>query len=105
MVRVEDGALYPGEIGVGLKAQVTAAGAAQESVIWPWNPPAALALIIRLAELPGATVALCAERFREKFGLPTATAGTRLANTAVVLPPAEKLGWVPLPPGKKRVPA
>ena len=97
MVRVEDEALDPGEIVVGLKAQVTPAGAVQESVIWPLNPPAVLALIIRLAELPGATVALYAERFREKFGLLTAAAGTRLANTAVVLPPAGKLGWVPLP--------
>ena len=56
------------------------------------NPPAALALIIRFAEPPRATVRLWAERLREKSGLPTAAVGTRLANTLVVLPPAGKLG-------------
>ena len=55
---MEDDVLDPGEIVVGLNAQVRPAGGAQESVIWPLNPPAALALIIRLAELPGATESL-----------------------------------------------
>jgi hypothetical protein len=50
------------------------------------NPPTAAALIVRLAEPPGATVALWAERLREKFAVPTAAAGTRLANTLVALP-------------------
>jgi len=97
MVKVEDDALDPGEIVVGLKAQLTPAGAAQESMIWPLNPPTALAPIIRLAEPPGMTVTLWAERFREKPGPLTAAAGTRLENTLVVLPPAGKLGWLPPP--------
>jgi len=97
MVKVEEDVLEPGEIVVGLKAQLKPAGAEQESAIWPLNPPTALALIIRLAEPPDATVTLWAERLREKPGLPTAAAGTTLANTAVVLPPGGKLGWL-LPP-------
>src|SRR5271163_4329900 len=97
MVKVEDDALDPGEMVVGLKAQVRPAGAAHDSVISPVNPPTALALIMRLAEPPCPTVAFWAERLREKFGLPTAAAGTRLANTLVVVPPAGKLGWL-LPP-------
>lgn len=96
-VKVEDDALDPGEIVEGLKAQVRPAAAEQLSEIWPLNPPTALAMTVRLAEPPGATVALWAERFREKFGAPTAAAGTRLANTLVVLPPAGKLGWLPPP--------
>ncbi len=71
--------------------------AAQLSEICPLNPFTALALIMRLAEPRGATVAVWGERVREKFGLPTAAAGTRLANTLVVLPPAGKLAWL-LPP-------
>src|ERR1700687_4151161 len=97
MVKVDDDPLDPEEIVVGLKAQGRPAGAAQESATWPLNPPTALALIIRLAEPPGVMVTLWAERLREKSGLPTAPAGTRLANTLVVLPPAGKLGWL-LPP-------
>jgi len=98
MVKVEDDSLDPGEIVVGLKAQVRPAGAAQESVIWPVNPPAALALTMRSAEPPCATVAFWAERVKEKFA-PTAAAGARLAKTAVELPPvAGKLGWPALPP-------
>src|SRR3984893_19261581 len=104
MVKVEDDALDPGEIVAGLKTQVTPAGAAQESVIWPLNPPTALAPIIRFAEPPGMTVTLGAERLKEKPGLPTAAAGTRLANTLVVLPPAGKLGWLPPPAVRYRVP-
>ena len=96
-VRVDDDALDPGEMVVGLKAQVRPAGAVQESEIWLLNPPTALALTIKLAEPPAATLALLAERFKEKFGLPTAVAGTRLAKTLVVLPPAGKLGWLPPP--------
>ena len=94
---MEDGALEPGEIVEGLKAQVRPAAAEQLSEICPLNPPTALALTITLAEPPGVTVALCAERFREKFGPPAAAAGTRLANTLVVLPPVGKLGWFPPP--------
>lgn len=97
MVNVEDGVLDPGEIVEGLREQVKPAGAAQESAIAPLNPPTALALTVRLAEPPGGTVALCAERLREKSGLLTAAAGTRLANTLVVVPPVGKLGWL-LPP-------
>lgn len=96
-VKVDDDVFEPGEIVVGLKAQLRPAGAEQERVISPLNPPSALALIIRLVEPPGATDALWAERLREKSGLPTAAAGTTLANTAVVVPPAGKLGWL-LPP-------
>jgi hypothetical protein len=47
MVKVEDDALEPGEIVVGLKAQLRPLGAVQESGIGLLNPPAALALIIR----------------------------------------------------------
>ena len=97
MVNVEDDALEPGEIVEGLKAQVRPAAAEQLSEICPLNPPTALALTIILAEPPGEIVAPCAERFKEKFGVPTAAAGTRLANTLVVLPPAGKLGWLPPP--------
>ena len=97
MVKVEDDVLEPGEIVAGLKAQLRPAGAEQESEIRPLNPPTALALIMRLVEPPCATVAVFAERFSEKFGLPTAAAGTRLAKIPVVLPPTGKLGWL-LPP-------
>ena len=56
------------------------------------NPPTAAALIVRFAEPPGATVALAAERFREKPE-PAAAAGAMAANTAVALPPvAGKFG-------------
>ena len=97
MVNMEDDALDPGEIVEGLKAQVRPADAEQLSEICPLNPPTALALIVRLAEPPAGTVAFGAERFREKSGAPTPAAGTRLANTLVVLPPAGKLGWLPPP--------
>jgi hypothetical protein len=97
MVNVDDDVLDPGEIVVGLKTQVRPAGGVQESVICPLNPPAALALIIRFADPPGATVALWAERLRVKSGLPTAAAGIRLANKLVPLPPVGKLGWLPPP--------
>src|SRR3984957_16730317 len=50
------------------------------------------------------TVALEADRFNEKPGPLTATAGTRLANTAVVLPPVGKLGWLEPPAVRYRVP-
>jgi hypothetical protein len=82
---------------VGLKAQLRPAGAVQESVISPVNPPTALALTMRSAELPIATVAFWAERLKVKLA-PVAVAGTRLAKTAVELPPAGKLGWPALPP-------
>src|SRR5437868_11392303 len=97
MVKVEDDALDPGEIVVGLKTQDRPAGAVQESAIGPLNPPTTLAPIIRLADPPGATVTLWAERLREKPGPATAAAGTRLAKTLVVLPPLGKLGWLPPP--------
>src|ERR1700687_1590108 len=97
MVKVDDDPLEPGEIVVGLKAQVRPAGAAQVRAIWPLNPATALALIMRLAEPPGATGTFCVERLSEKSGLPTAVAGTRLAKTVVVLPPAGKFGWLPPP--------
>lgn len=97
MVKVEEDVLEPGEMVVGLKAQLRPAGAEQVTEIWPLNSPTALALIIKLVEPPGATATLWAERLREKFGLPTAAAGRTLANTAVVLLPAGKFGWL-LPP-------
>src|SRR5580704_1599889 len=98
MIRVEDDSLDPGEIVAGLKAQLRPAGAAQESVISPVNPPTALALTMRSAELPIATVAFWAERLKVKLA-PVAAAGARLAKTAVALPPlAGKLGWPALPP-------
>ena len=96
MVKV-DAVLDPGEIVEGLKAQVRPAPEEQLSEIGLSNPPTAAALIMRLAEPPGAMVTLWAERFREKIWLLTAAAGTRLANTLVVLPPDGKLGWL-LPP-------
>src|SRR5579862_5368911 len=92
MVNVDDEALDPGEMLLGLKAHVKPAGAEQDNEICPLNPPAGLALTMTVAEPPCATVALWADRFREKSGLPTAAAGTILANTAVALPPAGKLG-------------
>src|SRR5580698_5007706 len=98
MVRVDDDSLDPGEMVAGLNAQLRPAGAAQESVIAPVNPPTALALTMRSAMPPCATVAFWAERFKEKFAL-VAAAGTRLAKTAVELAPAVgKLGWPALPP-------
>lgn len=97
MVKVEEVVLETGEIAVGLRVQVNPAGEEQVSEIWPLSPPTALALIIKLVEFPGATVVLWAERIREKSGLPTVAAGRTLANTAVVLPPGGKLGWL-LPP-------
>lgn len=97
MVRVDAAVLDPGEMADGLKVQLKPAGAEQEREICPLNPPAALALTIRFAEPPCATVRLWEERFSEKFGLPTAAAGTRLAKTLVVLPPAGKFGWLPPP--------
>src|SRR5579864_2917808 len=50
------------------------------------------------------TVALGAERFNEKSEPATAAAGTRLANTDVVLPPEGKLGWLEPPAVRYRVP-
>ena len=58
MVQVEDDVLDPGEIVVGLKAQLGPAGAERLSEIWLLKPPTALALIIRLAEPLGPTVTL-----------------------------------------------
>ena len=89
--------LDPGEIVVGLKEHVNPEGAEQESEICPLNPPTALEPTITLAALPRATVALCAERLREKSGFPAPDAGMTLANTLVVLPPAGKFGWLPPP--------
>src|SRR3984885_9781038 len=59
---------------------------------------------MRVVELPAMTVALEAERLSEKFGPLTAAAGARLANTAVVLPPVGKLGWLEPPAVRYRVP-
>jgi hypothetical protein len=87
----------PGVIVVGLKAQVRPETEEQLSEIGLANPPTPAALIIRLAEPPGVTDTLWAERLNEKFGPPTVPEGTRLANTLVVLPPPGKLGWL-LPP-------
>ena len=80
-----------------MKAQVKPAAVEQLSEICPLNPPTDAALIIRLAAPPGATVALGADRFSEKSGVPTAAAAITLAKTLVVLPPAGKLGWLPPP--------
>jgi len=96
MVKVA-GALAPGVIVEGLKAQVRPEIVEQVSTIGLANPPTPEALIMRLAEPPGAMATLWAERLREKFSLLTEAAGTRLANTLVVLPPAGKLGWLPPP--------
>ena len=68
MVKVEDEAL-PGEIVEGLKAQVKPAGAAQVRVIGLSNPPTAAALTVTLADPPGLTVALWAERLRVKLAV------------------------------------
>ena len=92
MVKVEDGVVDPGEMVRGFNEQVRPEGAEQVSEICPLNPPTALALIITLLEPPGDTVALWAARFKEKFGPDAAAAGTTLAKTLVVLPPAGKLG-------------
>ena len=72
-----DDALAPGEIVEGLKAQVRPAAAEQLSEICPLNPPTALALIMRLAEPPGVTVALWAERLREKSGAADRSRGNK----------------------------
>ena len=90
-------AFDPGVIVEGLKAQARPAELEQLSEIGLLNPPTPAALIVRLAAPPGKMDTLLAERLREKFWLPTAAAGTRLANTLVVLPPAGKFGWL-LPP-------
>src|SRR5258708_32625907 len=94
MVNV-DFAFDPGVIVAGLKAQVRPATEEHVSEIGLLNPPTPAALTMRLAEPPGATARLWAERFREKFWLPTEADGTTLPNTLVVLPPAGKLGWLP----------
>jgi hypothetical protein len=104
MVKV-DVALDPGVIVVGLKVQVRPEIEEQLSEIGLLNPPTPAALIMRLAEPPGVTATLWAERLKEKFGLPTAAEGTRLANTLVVLPPVGKLGWLLPPAVRYRVPA
>lgn len=96
MVSVDDD--VPGEIVAGLNEQLRPAGAWQVSEIWLLNPPTLAALTDRVVEAPGATVALDAERLREKLGEVTALAGTRLAKTLVALPPGGKLGWFALPP-------
>ena len=90
-------ALDPGVIVVGLNVQVKPEIEEQLREIGLSNPPTAAALIMTLAEAPGATVTLWVERLREKFWLVTADDGTTLANTLVVVPPAGKLGWL-LPP-------
>ena len=92
-----DVALDPGVIVVGLKAHVRPKTEEQLSEIGLLNPPTAAALIMRLAEPPGVTDTLWAERLKEKFWPVAAAAGITLANTLVVLPPAGKLGWL-LPP-------
>jgi hypothetical protein len=84
-----DVVLDPGVMIEGLKAQVRPAAAEQLNETVLLNPPTALALTVRMPELPGMTDRLEDERFREKFWLVTAFAGTRLANTGVV-PPAVK---------------
>jgi hypothetical protein len=96
MVKVA-GVVDPGVIVVGLKEQVRPETEEQLSEIGLLNPPTPAALIMRLAEPPGVTDTLLAERLREKFWPVTVAAGITLANTLVVLPPAGKLGWV-LPP-------
>ena len=53
-----EGVFAPAEIVEGLKAQVRPDAVEQLSEIWPLNPPTALALIMRFAEPPGATVVL-----------------------------------------------
>ena len=92
-----DAVVDPGVIVVGLKEQVTPEIEEQLSAIALVKPPTPAALIMMLAELPRVTDTLGAERFKEKFGPPTEDAGTRLANTLVVLPPVGKFGWL-LPP-------
>jgi hypothetical protein len=96
MVKVA-GALDPGVIVEGLKAQVRPETEEQFNEIGLLNPPTPAALIMRLAEPPGVTDTLLAERLREKFWPVTAAAGITLANTLVVLPPLGKFGWL-LPP-------
>lgn len=87
-----DGVVDPGEMVEGLKAQVMPDTEEQDSVIWLLNPPTALALMESVAEPPGATVADCADKLREKSALVTADAGTSVANRPLVwfAPPAVK---------------
>ena len=92
-----DVAVDPGVIVVGLKAQVRPEIEEQLSEIGLSNPPTPAAVIMTLAIPPGATVTLWVKRLREKSWLVTVAEGARLANTAIVLPPAGKLGWL-LPP-------
>jgi len=92
-----DVAVAPGVIVAGLKPQVRPATEEQLSEIGLSKPPTAAALIMTLAEPPGATVTLGVERLRVKFWPVTEAEGARLAKTLVVLPPAGKLGWL-LPP-------
>src|SRR5580692_2008018 len=92
-----DFGLDPGVIVVGLNAHVRPATEEQLSEIGLLNPPTPAAVIMRLAEPPGVTDTLWAERLREKFWPETVAAGTTPANTLVVLPPLGKLGWL-LPP-------
>ena len=102
-VRVEL-AVDPALMVEGLNAQVRPALAAQLREIGLLNPPTAAALTVTFAEPPEARVTLGLERLSEKFALVTAAAGTTLANTLVVLPPAGKFGWLPPPAVRKRVP-
>jgi hypothetical protein len=87
-------ALDPGEMLAGLRVQVRPLGAVQESEICPLNPPDAVALIMRLVEPPGTTIALMGERLNEKSPV---TTGAMLAKKAVELPPGGKLGWLSPP--------
>src|SRR5215469_16973717 len=94
----------PGVIVEGLNAQVSPETEEQLSEIWPLNPPTAAAPMVRFAEPPCVTDTLWVEAFREKFGPLTAAAGTTLAKTLVVLPPLGKLGCMPPPAVKYKVP-
>src|SRR5579863_714861 len=97
-------AFDPALIVEGLNAQVSPALVEQLSETGLLNPPTPAALTVTVAEPPWARVTLGLERLSEKFALVTAAAGTTLANTLVVLPPAGKFGWVPPPAVRKRVP-
>ena len=95
--KVEVDALDPGEIVDGLREQVKPPGAEQVSEICPLKPPTAPAVIVSFDVPPRVTVSLGAERVSEKSAPVAAAAGVMAANTAVVLPPFAKLGWL-LPP-------
>ena len=91
IVSTDEEALPPGVMVLGLKLHVSPAAGAQESVIWLLKPPTAADPMFSVVDAPAVTVALGAERLREK-SLPAAAAGTGEPNSPLVWlePPAVK---------------